>query len=264
MAPEAAARSQMTVDHCATPPPSVAVTASRVGRSPGRRFHGAVVQKLGTELVAGRYGTDAIVGGEVALARELDISRSAVREAIQILASKGLVESCPGKGMRVLPRDRWNILDPDVVQWAFSGPTHIELARDIFELRLAIEPDAAALAAMRRTTGDLVSLRSALADMRGNALASQVQRQAEYAFHDAILRATDNKAMLTFVPAICGAVQWASRMRLQGPGLPGSIRTEHILVCEAIASKDAQAASQHMRQLIALECKDAGIDLIAR
>ena len=64
------------------------------------------------------------------------------REAIQVLTAKGLVESRPKAGTRVLPRNRWNLLDPDVLAWAFAGEPDIQFVRDLFELRAIVEPAA--------------------------------------------------------------------------------------------------------------------------
>ena len=95
------------------------------------------------------------------------MSRSAYREAVQVLSAKGLVESRPKTGTRVLPRNRWNLLDPDVLAWAFSGEPDIHFVRSLFELRAIVEPAAARLAAERRDKVDLKEMRDALADFKG-------------------------------------------------------------------------------------------------
>ena len=79
-------------------------------RSSGRRLRGAVAHKLGVAILSGRYAPGETLSGEIAFAEELDVSRGAYREAIQVLTAKGLVESRPKAGTRVLPRARWNLL----------------------------------------------------------------------------------------------------------------------------------------------------------
>ncbi|GAA3254287.1 hypothetical protein GCM10020258_11920 [Sphingomonas yabuuchiae] len=91
---------------------------------------------------------------------------------MQVLSAKGLVESRPKTGTRVLPRSRWNLLDPDVLAWAFSGEPDIHFVRSLFELRAIVEPAAARLAAERRDKTDLKDMRDALGAMRRHTLAT--------------------------------------------------------------------------------------------
>ena len=126
-------------------------------RGPGRRLHGAIARKLGVEIVSGSDAPGATLSGEVAFAEALNVSRSAYREAVQVLTAKGLVESRTKAGTRVLPRHRWNLLDPDVLAWAFAGEPDPQFVRDLFELRAIVEPAAAASGgrsgAIRPTSG---------------------------------------------------------------------------------------------------------------
>ena len=61
-----------------------------------------------------------ILNGEVDASDRLKVSRTAYREAVRILAAKGLVESRPKVGTRVSPPERWHLLDPDVLSWIFE------------------------------------------------------------------------------------------------------------------------------------------------
>jgi DNA-binding FadR family transcriptional regulator len=94
----------------------------RATRATGRRLHGAVAHKLGTAILSGKYAPGDTLSGEVEFSAMLDVSRTAYREAIQVLTAKGLVESRPKIGTRILPRSRWNLLDPDVLAWSLSLP----------------------------------------------------------------------------------------------------------------------------------------------
>ncbi|MFZ2982205.1 MAG: GntR family transcriptional regulator, partial [Sphingobium sp.] len=93
----------------------------RKPRGTGRRLHGAIAHKLGIAILSGEFAPGDTLSGEVAFSEALDVSRSAYREAVRVLAAKGLVESRPKAGTRVLPRSRWNLLDPEVLAWAFAG-----------------------------------------------------------------------------------------------------------------------------------------------
>ena len=110
------------------------------------RIHGTIAHDLGVAIVSGVRQPGEVLGGEIEASAALGVSRTAYREAIRILSAKGLVESRPKAGTRVRPRSEWNILDPMVLAWAFSGEPDIEFIRDLFELRAIVEPAAARFA----------------------------------------------------------------------------------------------------------------------
>src|ERR1700687_2795631 len=86
------------------------------GRRPG--LHNALTKKLAIGILRGETdGLIASLNTEGALARHLNVSRTATREAIKVLASKGLVEVRRKVGIRVKPRSAWNLLDPDLLLW---------------------------------------------------------------------------------------------------------------------------------------------------
>ena len=152
-------------------------------RGTGRRHHGAIAQKLGIAILSGEYTPGHVLDAEVIASEALDVSRTAYREAVQVLTAKGLVESRPKTGTRVLPRDRWNLLDPDVLAWAFVGEPDIEFIRGLFELRAIVEPAAAALAAVRHDDSDVSLMGQALDAMERHTLASEEGRAADRDFH---------------------------------------------------------------------------------
>lgn len=230
--------------------------ARRAPRGTGRRLHGAVAHKLGVAILSGEYAPGDTLTGEVAFSEALDVSRSAYREAMQVLAAKGLVESRPKAGTRVLPRERWNLLDPDVLAWAFAGQPDMRLIRSLFELRGIIEPAAVRLAAERRDREDLQKLKEALALMRRHTLANDQGRAADRDFHGAILRATRNDALITLSAGIGAAVSWTTQFKQRSRALPRNPIPDHARVYEAIAAGDGEAAAQAMRALVDLALED--------
>ena len=225
-------------------------------RSTGRRLRGAVAHHLGSAIVGGTIQPGERLTGEVAHAAALDVSRSAYREALQVLAAKGLVESRTKAGTRVLPRSRWNLLDPDVLAWAFSGEPDPAFIRDLFELRAIVEPAAARLAAMRREKSDIGALRAALAKMRRHTLATEAGRSADREFHDALLEATHNGALITLSASIGAAVNWTTQFKQRAKALPRDPVPDHARVCDAIAAGNPDAAETSMRALIDLAFDD--------
>ncbi|WP_022684154.1 FadR/GntR family transcriptional regulator [Sphingobium bisphenolivorans] len=229
---------------------------ARAARGPGRRLHGAIAHKLGTAILSGQYAPGDTLSGEVAFAEELEVSRSAYREAIQVLTAKGLVESRPKAGTRVLPRHRWNLLDPEVLAWAFTGEPDTQFVRDLFELRAIVEPAAARLAAERRDKNDLKRMKDALTAMRRHTLATEAGRAADRDFHSAILSATRNDALLVLTASIGAAVNWTTQYKQRARALPRNPIPDHVRVFDAIAAGDAAGAAEAMRALVDLALED--------
>lgn len=230
--------------------------APRTPRGTGRRLHGAVAHKLGTAILSGEYAPGDTLSGEVVFSEALGVSRSAYREAVQVLSAKGLVESRPKAGTRVLPRNRWNVLDPDVLAWAFTGEPDIRFIRGLFELRGIVEPAAAALAAARRDRVQLKVMKDALAGMTRHTLASEAGRAADRDFHDAILSATGNDSLVVLSASIGAAVNWTTQFKQRARGLPRDPIPDHRRVYDAIAASDPAAASEAMRVLVDLALAD--------
>jgi DNA-binding FadR family transcriptional regulator len=243
---------------------SAEIPAGRLTHSPkgsGRRLRGAVAHYLGTAIVSGRIAPGERLTGEVENSEALDVSRSAYREAVQVLTAKGLVESRPKAGTRVLPRSRWNMLDPAVLAWAFSGEPDLDFVRDLFELRAVVEPAAARLAAARRDKEDLKALKDALARMRRFTLATEQGRAADRDFHDALLQATHNNAMIALSASIGAAVSWTTQFKQRARALPRDPLPDHARVFDAIVAGDADAASEAMRVLVDLALEDTRLSM---
>lgn len=200
--------------------------------------------------------------GEIANAEMLDVSRSAYREAVQVLAAKGLVESRTKAGTSVLPRSRWNLLDPDVLAWAFEGQPDQRFIDDLFELRAIVEPAAARLAAMRRSASDVAALKAALSGMRRHTLATEQGRNADRDFHDAVLRATCNEAMITLSASIGAAVNWTTQFKQRAAALPRDPVPDHQRVADAIAAGSPDQAEAAMRALVDLALDDIVVGIV--
>jgi DNA-binding FadR family transcriptional regulator len=233
----------------------------RNARGTGRRLHGTIATKLGIAIVSGEYAPGDTLSGEVAFSEALNVSRTAYREAVQVLTAKGLVESRPKTGTKVLPKDRWNVLDPDVLAWSFANAPDIEFVRNLFELRSIIEPAAAGLAAERRERDDLRQMKEALSAMRRHTLSSDEGQSADREFHAAILRATRNGALVFLSAGIGAAVRWTTQFKQRSSGLPRNAIPDHARVYEAIAAGDVHEASEAMRVLVDLALDDTRVAL---
>src|ERR1700738_2802812 len=136
------------------------------------RLHGTIARQLGILIVSGKYRPGDLLSGEIVSAEQLAVSRTAYREAVRILAAKGLVDARPKVGTRINPQSKWNLLDPDVLDWTFESEPDLQLLDSLFELRNGVESAAAGLAATRRSSQQLQAMRAALDGMAAHTLAT--------------------------------------------------------------------------------------------
>ncbi|MDT0304910.1 FadR/GntR family transcriptional regulator [Streptomonospora wellingtoniae] len=213
-----------------------------------RGVHGQTVQLLGERVLSGRLAEGETIDLAV-LSGELDLSLTAIREAIRVLAAKGLVGSRQRKGTFVRPRADWNLLDPDVVKWQIAAGAGDTFFRNLAELRGALEPTAARLAAARRTGRDVEELRAAvraMADTRGSP--PEEAAAADLRWHRALLAATGNELYTrTDIFLAAGLVE---RDRLVHAADPRDPVPSHTRVTEAVAAGDPAAAESTMRALL--------------
>jgi len=118
-------------------------------RSSGRNFTHSIVQELGIDIVKGTFSEKNPFPVEEELCRRFGASRTVLREAVKMLTAKGLLSARPRQGTRVLPEASWNLLDPDILRWMLEKKYCSTLLIQFNEVRLAIEPQAAALAAKK-------------------------------------------------------------------------------------------------------------------
>src|ERR1700691_1453495 len=152
---------------------------------PGRalRLHGSIARKLGIAIVSGEYKPGDLLDGEILSSERFEVSRTAYREAVRILAAKGLVDARPKIGTRINPKSKWHLLDPDVLVWTFESEPDIEILNSLFELRNVVESAAAGFAATRRSAAHLKAMRLALRGMATHTLATEAAPPANLYFH---------------------------------------------------------------------------------
>jgi len=228
-----------------------------------RRIHGTIARNLGVDILTGRYQPGETLPGEIEFAQSLRVSRSAYREAVRILIAKGLVESRTRTGTRVSPRERWNLLDPEVLGWSFESEPDEAFVRDLFELRMIVEPAAAEFAAARRDAADLARLKEAIEGMRRHGLATAEGQAADQAFHTAILSAARNAPLITLSSSIAAAVSWTTVFKHRKRGLPRDPLPDHEWLYEAIVAGDPDAARKQMVALVRLALEDTELSLRA-
>ena len=120
-------------------------------------LHASVIDQMGLAIGAGEWQSGSIMRIEE-LEERYGVSRSVIREVLRVLASMGMVQSRRRVGVQVLPATEWNLYDPQVIRWRLASPGRVAQLRSRTELRTAVEPQAARLAAMRAPLADASEL----------------------------------------------------------------------------------------------------------
>lgn len=213
-------------------------------------LHGMVLNQIGQRIVRGDFAPgEALPNADDWSAAE-GVSRTVLREALKVLAGKGLVESRPKTGTRVRPRAEWNFLDPDVLAWRFASLANSDDARALFELRRGIEPMAAALAAARATREQAKELEAVLVEMEEAADDPERFAGPDLVFHQSILRMTGNELIGSLAAVIETALVMSFRLSNDNPRGQRHSMPLHREVVVKIAAKDAEGSRQAMLTLL--------------
>lgn len=219
-------------------------------------IHNRVARTLGIDIVGGGYAAGAVLPNEIEASAKLGISRTAYREAIRILAAKGLVESRPKSRTVVAAQGDWNILDPDVLDWVFAAGPSEAFILALFELRRMVEPAAAALAAERRTAAQLSLMGHALEEILRHGFETREGQVADRKFHEQVLAATGNPAVIALTRTISTTVEATTTFKQRKRRLARDATPEHRALFEAIADRDSQRAHAASMELIDLAMLD--------
>jgi DNA-binding FadR family transcriptional regulator len=209
-----------------------------------------VLDRLGQAIVAGRYAAGAKLPTEDDLARRLRVSRPSLREGLKALARKGLIESRTRRGTIALGRERWDVLDRDVLRWTAEAPPDREFLIGLVEARSIFEPAAARLAAQRATPAEIMAIERAwqgMADSLPHDLEACNRHDLE--FHEGIIGASGNVLLVRLVAMI--RVALLSLFRTSGNARQGYVNSlaEHKAVADAIRRRlpdEAEAAMKHL------------------
>lgn len=221
------------------------------------RIPGKIAAEIGCKIVSGRLKPGCLLDGEIEASGDRNVSRSAYREAIRILVAKGLVQSRPKIGTRVTETSQWHLLDPDVLSWIFVREPPRDLLVSLFELRKLVEPEAAALAAGRRSLEQLNRMGAALEVMAHETLHTERGRSADQDFHAILLAASANPFLVSLSSSVTAAVTWSTMFKERTQRLRRDAVPDHIKIYEAIAARDPAAARSAMVELIDLAFTDA-------
>jgi DNA-binding FadR family transcriptional regulator len=221
------------------------------------------------QIVSGDVKEGQLLPTETALIEHYGVSRTAVREAIQTLATKGFVQIRQGSGSTVSPRTRWNVLDPDYLEITGFGRA---VFGQLLEARDIIEPAIAGLAAQRATPEQVERLRALVADLA--AVGSKdpaAHADLDISFHHLLAESSTNPVLISLHSSISHLSHAQRHVMVNREGAVERSIFWHQHIVDAVASHDAVAAQDamrmHLRQvhtdLDALESSEPATEEIA-
>jgi GntR family transcriptional repressor for pyruvate dehydrogenase complex len=201
-----------------------------------------VVDELSTSIIKGELADGELLPPENRLCESFGVSRSILREAIKVLASKGLVEVRQGHGTRVrIPRDE--IPEEALNTYLMTNPPSL---LQLMEVRIPLEIEIAKLAAQRCQEMHIAMLEESLQHMQADLDDFEAVVEADDAFHQVIIEATENPIFRIIMRPLLKYLHLSRQLTVGHFGSAIVIR-QHREVYEAIRDHDQVAAEQYMR-----------------
>jgi GntR family transcriptional repressor for pyruvate dehydrogenase complex len=197
-------------------------------------------------ITSGRLKVGDRLPAERELAKILQVGRSTVREAIRALESLGVLQARPGEGTFLVANpaeQRPDLFNVDLFKsW--------DNQRRLFEVRIVIEPDLAALAARRATPDQIQRMREILDDQDQLIQQGDNGIKADTGFHFLVAEAANNDILLRIMDGLMDRLQETRAVSLSKGGRPVRSLRQHRAILRAIETRDADAAEQRMREHI--------------
>jgi DNA-binding FadR family transcriptional regulator len=219
----------------------------------------SVLADLGPRIVDGELAAGTVITLEW-LCERYGVSRTIAREVVQVLSSMNLVESRRRTGIRILPADEWDAFDPALIRWRLDGEGRRGHLKELSQLRAAVEPTSAALAAEHADEAqreEIVRL-AGLMEISGAAGDLTTFLEQDVAFHRLLLRASGN-------PMFAGlgdVVEEVLRGRTDHDLMPAKPKPEarrlHQMVADAVAAQDPEVARTAMSAICAEVVSELG------
>lgn len=241
----------------------IRATATRMGGA--RMGQEQIVRAMGVSILRGDYPEGALLPAEADLMAQFGISRTVLREVLKTLAAKGLVVSKTRVGTKVRAQVDWNMFDSDLLGWRLELGMDLRFLNSLYEIRLAVEPAACALAALRRTDENIARMRSLIDEFRQPGHTRLTFAEVDLALHLEIAAASGNPFMRS-VGAIIEAALMASFVDsapVEDLERQQHSTEHHAAIVEAIARGDAEGAAQAMTDVIEDGRKNRTASLLA-
>jgi DNA-binding FadR family transcriptional regulator len=219
---------------------------------PSRSHSSRVVDDLGLSIVSGQQPEGSLLPGDVELLERFGVSRTVLREALKTLAAKGMVQARARVGTRVRPRGSWNLFDAEVLKWHVEVGLQPDFFVHLAEIRMVLEPEAAAYAALRSTAADIREINDWAERMAEKGIGREAFAHADLGFHLAVARAAHNPFFISIsslIEVVLVAMLTVSSPADEPDRLAASV-AQHRRIAKGIADRNPDAARRTMREVI--------------
>ncbi|KOX25972.1 transcriptional regulator [Saccharothrix sp. NRRL B-16348] len=234
------------------------VPVPRQGSAPGGdALHSSVLDTLGLQITSGDLEEGRVLTLD-GIQERFGVSRTVARETMRVLESMGLVTSRRRVGITVRPRSSWQVYDPRLIWWRLAGPHRDAQLRALTELRIAVEPVAAARAAWNASAKERDRLLDLATRMRRLGEAGEVAEflELDVAFHELLLESGGNEMFAALQGVVAVVLRGRTSLGLMPEKPVADALDLHEEVARAVASRHPEAAELAMRALVA-EARDA-------
>ncbi len=214
-------------------------------------LHTTVLDSLGRRITSGDVPAGTPLTLE-SIGSEFGVSRTVAREVMRLLEGLGLVRSRRRVGIVVLGIEDWNVLDPRVIRWRLEGPGRGPQLRTLTELRHAVEPLAAAGAALHATPAERAELVAAAGRMRLLGEAGDLEEflALDVRFHEILLRASGNEMFGALAGVVAAVLSGRTHLGLMPASPVPEALDQHEAVARAVADGDPEAAEAAMAAIV--------------
>jgi DNA-binding FadR family transcriptional regulator len=225
--------------------------AGAAGHASLTGLHARVLEQLGTAICGGEMEAGSLLYIDELVDR-FSVSRSVVREALRVLSSMGMVESRRRVGTVILPAGEWNVYDPQVIRWRLASDSRVSQLRSITELRTAVEPQAALLAAQRATNEEASALVGLAAKMwaAGKGDDEDEFLRLDIEFHRQVLAGSGNEMFLKLSELVAEVLAGRHHYGLMPHHPHEDALKLHAEVAQAIQRRDGAKARHAMREVM--------------
>ncbi|MCW1918930.1 GntR family transcriptional regulator [Rhodobacter sp. KR11] len=228
---------------------------SLTGRPAARNFHSFVINEIGMGVASGSFPAGSTLPGDAEMIARYDVSRTVLREAVKTLEAKGLVEARAKVGTRVLPRNRWNLFDRQVLFWIFHAAPEPGFTDALQEVRAGLEMQAVALAARHAHAEQLRMMRYWLAQAQISSGMVENYGLAVFEIHRLVAEASQNPILRSST----GLSEFALALALRGQmaqgeaDFAGARTAHHEALIAALDQGQADQAGAAMAALLAID-----------
>ena len=212
-----------------------------------------VIHFLVKEIFTNHYSSGDSLMGENELAKQLNVSRTSIRSALQALSNKGIISIVPKSGSVVNPSEDWNWLDSEVLSWTSEFKVDVKFIYHLMVTRLIFEPNVAAMAALNASAKDLALIEESY-EMMAHGVAKEnreIVNEGDINFHRALLAASHNPFLITLGDALTAAMKALFEQTLEHDVcLSKPALAEHYDVMDAVRMRNSESARSLMRAIV--------------